>query len=68
MPLHFYEKAMLVLVFAYQKKSEEDFLLLQKKKKVKDENSIQYLLYSRHYRGTKDPEQREWNLQTRVLE
>ena len=59
---------MLVLVFAYQKKSEEDFLLLQKKKKVKDENSIQYLLYSRHYRGTKDPEQREWNLQTRVLE
>ena len=67
MPLHFYEKAMLVLVFAYQKKSEEDFLLLQKKK-VKDENSIQYLLYSRHYRGTKDPEQREWNLQTRVLE
>ena len=68
MPLRFYEKAMLVLVFAYQKKSEEDFLLLQKKKKVKDENSIQYLLYSRHYRGTKDPEQRKWNLQTRVLE
>ena len=60
---------MLVLVFAYQKKSESDFCFYKKKKKkVKDENSIQYLLYSRHYRGTKDPEQREWNLQTRVLE
>lgn len=54
MTISFYERPILVFVFANWKKSEENFCFYEKKK-VKSKNCVQCLFCNKHHRGGTHP-------------